>query len=80
MEEFSHAKSGMTRFPPNVEQVTVNHESTRTWLKVRRNDVELQFPMNDGDCQHLASLLIRQSAAVTATARQDSYSGVILEA
>jgi hypothetical protein len=56
--EFTHAERGMTRFPPNVEQITVEHESTRTWLVTRRNDVELRFPLNDADCRHLASLLM----------------------
>jgi hypothetical protein len=55
---FSHADNGMTRFPPNVEQISVEHESLRTWLTVRRNDVKLRFPLTEADCRHLAGLLI----------------------
>jgi hypothetical protein len=47
----------MTRFPPNVEQITIERKSTCTWLIVRRNDVELRFPLTDADCSHLAKLL-----------------------
>src|SRR3979411_2564085 len=57
--EFSHAENGMTRFPPNVEQISVEHESLRTWLIVRRNDISLRFPLCEADCRHLASLLDR---------------------
>ena len=55
--EFSHAESGMTRFPPNVEQISVEREATRTWLVARRNDVVLRFPLTEEDCRHLARLL-----------------------
>jgi len=58
--EFSHAKQGMTRFPPNVEQITVEHESVLTWLVTRRNDVMLRFPLTSADCDHLASLLKKE--------------------
>jgi hypothetical protein len=58
MIDFSHAESGMTRFPPNVEQLTVRHELGATWLLARRNDVELKFPLNISDCKHLAALLL----------------------
>jgi len=58
--EFSHAKQGMTRFPPNVEQITVEHESVLTWLVTRRNDVTLRFPLTSVDCEHLASLLKKE--------------------
>jgi hypothetical protein len=54
---FEHADHGMTRFPPNVEQITVKRETGRTWLVARRNDVELRFPLTGGDCSHLAGLL-----------------------
>lgn len=47
----------MTRFPPNVEQITVERESGVAWLVTRRNDVELRFPLDDADCAHLATLL-----------------------
>jgi len=55
---FSHADKGMTRFPPNVEQIIVERESLRTWLIVRQNDVRLRFPLCEADCRHLAALLI----------------------
>jgi hypothetical protein len=56
---FRHAETGLTRFPPNVEQLSVEHESTRTRLVARRNDVVLRFPLQEGDCRHLAALLLR---------------------
>jgi hypothetical protein len=56
--EFSHAEKGMTRFPPNIEQITIEHETTRTWLICRRNDIVLRFPLNESDCRHLAALLM----------------------
>jgi hypothetical protein len=56
--EFYHADSGMTRFPPNVEQLSIVRESTVVWLVARRNDLELRFPLDDGDRQHLARLLL----------------------
>jgi hypothetical protein len=55
--DFSHAEKGLTRFPPNVEQISVEHESMRTWLVMRRNDVMLRFPLTEEDCRHLAVLL-----------------------
>jgi hypothetical protein len=55
--EFSLGEKSLTRFPPNVEQITVERESLRTWLITRRNDVILRFPLTDDDCQHLAALL-----------------------
>jgi len=55
--EFCHAEKGLTRFPPNVEQISVDREATRTWLVVRRNEVVLRFPLSDHDCDHLAMLL-----------------------
>jgi hypothetical protein len=55
--KFSHAESGLTRFPLNVEQISVEREATRTWLVARRNDVVLRFPLREEDCQHLADLL-----------------------
>lgn len=61
MTEFSHAVSGLTRFPPNVEQIHVEHESVCTWLVMRRNDNELRFPLREDDCRHLAALLIAKS-------------------
>ena len=61
--EFSHAENGLSRFPPNVEQITVKRESCTTWLVVRRNDVELRFPMSREDRQHLAKLLTSSDPA-----------------
>lgn len=55
--EFLHAESGLTRFPPNVEQISVERQGPRKWLIARRNDVELRFPLNEEDCRHLAMLL-----------------------
>lgn len=55
---FHHAEIGMTRFPPNVEQITVERDlSGYIWLVARRNDVELRFPLRAEDARHLASLL-----------------------
>ena len=57
--EFSHAEAGLTRFPPNVEQISVERETTRTRLIARRNDLVLRFPLREEDCRHLADLLTR---------------------
>jgi hypothetical protein len=61
--QFSHGEAGITRFPPNVEQISVERESLATWLVVRRNDVILRFPLRDEDCRHLAALLTGQTPA-----------------
>jgi hypothetical protein len=58
MTDFLHASAGMTRFPPNVEQISVQREPTVTWLIARRNDTELRFPLNEADRRHLARLLL----------------------
>jgi hypothetical protein len=58
MSDFSHAESGMTRFPPNVEQLRVERDSATTWLVARRNDVELRFPLKEEDRRHLARLIL----------------------
>ena len=55
---FRHAEMGLPRFPPNVEKITVQHDSLRKWLVVSRNDTELKFPLSEADCQHLADLLL----------------------
>jgi hypothetical protein len=47
----------MTRFPPNVEQLSVDKQGNTVWLKARRNDVELRFPLSRDDAMHLAKLL-----------------------
>lgn len=58
MTDFSHAPGGITRFPPNVEQLRVERESTVTWLIARRNEVEMRFPLKEEDRRHLAKLLL----------------------
>src|ERR1700730_9249085 len=58
MSEFSHSECGMTRFPPNVEQIHVEHASTTTWLVVRRNDAEFRFPLSEGDRRSLYHQLL----------------------
>jgi hypothetical protein len=68
---FSHAKKGMTRFPPNVEQISVEHESVSTWLVVRRNDVSLRFPLSESDCRHLAALLMNRSSPKESITAED---------
>jgi hypothetical protein len=65
MTEFSHNDGGMTRFPPNVEQIRIEHASTTTWLVARRNDTELKFPLSEPDRRHLARLLLGDLAAKT---------------
>jgi hypothetical protein len=55
--DFSHVEKGLTRFPPNVEQIRIERESTCIWLIARRNDVELRFSLAPIDCEHLAELL-----------------------
>jgi hypothetical protein len=55
--DFQHAEKGLSRFPPNVEKITIERGPTCAWLVVRRNDVELRFPLSWAHCQHLAGLL-----------------------
>lgn len=62
--EFELAEKGMTRFPPNIEQISVECRPICRWLIVRRNDVTLRFPLTDAACRHLAELLIRDPADV----------------
>jgi hypothetical protein len=47
----SYAGKGMTGFPSNVEQITVEHASLCRWPVVRRNDTTLKFPINEGVAQ-----------------------------
>ena len=56
--DFSHASFGMKRFPSNIEQLTVQRDSTVIWFIARRNDTELRFPLNEDDQLHLARLLL----------------------
>jgi len=58
---FSHGETGMTRFPPNVESISVRVESSRAWLIVSRNDTSLTFAMGAADALELAKRL--QAAA-----------------
>jgi hypothetical protein len=55
--DFTHAAKGLSRFPPNVEQISIEREATRTWLVARRNEIVLRFPLSDEDCEHLARVL-----------------------
>ncbi|MCI0552300.1 MAG: hypothetical protein L0287_15220 [Anaerolineae bacterium] len=57
MDDFIYSQKGLTRFPPNVEQILIERESTVTWLIARRNDVVLRFPLNRDDCRQLVDLL-----------------------
>jgi hypothetical protein len=61
MERFSHADFGMTRFPPNVEQITVRREGGVAVLGARRNELKLEFPLQRSDCEHLAQLLLKEA-------------------
>ena len=54
---FRHADKGISRFPPNVEQIKIERESLVTWLIIRRHETTLKFPLSDVDCEHLATLL-----------------------
>lgn len=54
---FVRAERGMTRYPPNVEQLTVEGQGNTVWLVARRNDVTMRFPMTRDDAMHLAKLL-----------------------
>ncbi len=54
---FHHAERGMTRFPPNVEQVKIESSENTIWLVTRRNETELRFPLSRADAMHLAKLL-----------------------
>jgi len=65
MCKFSHAEHGITRFPPNVEQIRVEHDESCTWLIARRNDVELRFPLSFADRQYLCDLLIPRAIEET---------------
>jgi hypothetical protein len=56
--DFSHAENGITRFPPNIEQLRIERDSMVTWLVARRNEVELRFPLKEDDRRYLARLLL----------------------
>lgn len=58
---FQHGTTGMTRFPPNIEQLTVGGSGKWIWLTARRNETELRFLLTPDDVRHLCDLL--QAAA-----------------
>jgi hypothetical protein len=66
---FHHAAQGMTRFPPNVERVTVDVAGSIAWLNVSRNEINLAFPLQAADCRHLATLLLAAAAKIEGTSR-----------
>ncbi|MGA4550565.1 hypothetical protein [Methylorubrum aminovorans] len=55
---FSHGQTSLTRFPPNVERISVEVDGAHAWLVTRRNDVELRFPLVGQDCRFLADQLV----------------------
>lgn len=55
---FHHAPAGLTRFPLNVEQISVIGTRDRVFITMRRNDVYLQFSLTRADCEHLAAMLL----------------------
>ena len=55
--DFALADNGLTRFPPNVEQISVEHEEFCSWVIARRNGTVLKFPLSRTACSHLAQLL-----------------------
>jgi hypothetical protein len=61
---FTCAPHGLARFPPNIEQVTVESESGRVWLTARRNDTVLRFPLDRETADHLTFLLRRERVAL----------------
>lgn len=55
---FQLAEKGMTRFPPNIEQISVRVDGYGgKRLIARRNDVELSFNLEPSDVEHLIKLL-----------------------
>lgn len=56
----------MTRFPPNVEQIAVEPEGGRAWLKVRRNDTTIRLPLAPEDIDHLTGLLAKAREVIAA--------------
>lgn len=47
----------MTRFPPNVEQISVEPAAFGAWLRVRQNGTRMEFPLEPADIEHLIALL-----------------------
>ncbi|MBO6550736.1 MAG: hypothetical protein JJ964_14090 [Rhizobiales bacterium] len=56
---FENCKNGLVREPVNVEQITVKTESTRVWLCIRKNDLELKFDLKEDQARHLSELLAK---------------------
>jgi hypothetical protein len=54
---FKRTERGLIRFPSNIEQLSVEYETTANWLVVRRNDTVFRFPLSEEDCVHIAKLL-----------------------
>lgn len=54
-----HVDHGIVKFPVNVHGIWVDRSemSGQVTLKVRQNDVILQFVLDQDDCEHLARLL-----------------------
>jgi hypothetical protein len=71
--EFSLSESGLTRFPPNVEQISVEHEDYYSWLVVRRNETVLRFPLDISARRHLARLLTNIPNSSDFRAPHDSF-------
>ncbi len=72
---FSHTPCDMTRFPPNVEQITVKVESACVWPRVRRNDISMEFPLGFDGAEHLIRLLSRASDDAFATCEKYACKG-----
>lgn len=69
---FNLADNGMTRFPPNVEQITVERgRGSVAWLTVRRNEETWRFSLKESEADHLIGLL-RGAFATAQTASPDS--------
>ena len=51
------ADRGMTRFPPNVESLSVEWSGDTAILAARRNDTVLRFPLDVETRLHLVRLL-----------------------
>ncbi|MDR3438975.1 hypothetical protein [Telmatospirillum sp.] len=61
--KFQHAEGGMTRFPPNVQQITVEVSGPFIWLIARENGTIIRFPLSSADCDHLINLLRKAGRA-----------------
>lgn len=63
--KFTHLDGGLVKFPPNVHGLYVEPATPGgypyTVLKARHNDQEPCFVLDEADCKHLASLLLRDT-------------------